>query len=141
MRFTHLAEFSKYAKYQPFKFYLLISVIACFPITYAHRSPHLCCHGSKSGCHDSHDKSIVGALFDSYNRKGLCRISTRYNYRRGNKQAFIWIYAIILRHNSKRMLPDGSWIGSDSGHRLNKRIYHPLGYNQAIRYLGIFSGF
>ena len=30
MRFTHLAEFSKYAKYQPFKFYLLISVIACF---------------------------------------------------------------------------------------------------------------
>lgn len=35
MRFTHLAEFSKYAKYQPFKFYLLISVIACFPVTYA----------------------------------------------------------------------------------------------------------
>jgi len=32
-----LAEFSKYAKYQPFKFYLLISVIACFPVTYAHR--------------------------------------------------------------------------------------------------------
>ena len=30
MRFTHLAEFSEYAKYQPFKFYLLIFVIACF---------------------------------------------------------------------------------------------------------------
>ena len=30
-----MAEFSKYAKYQPFKFYLLISVIACFPVTYA----------------------------------------------------------------------------------------------------------
>lgn len=35
MRFTHLAEFSEYAKYQPFKFYLLIFVIACFPVTYA----------------------------------------------------------------------------------------------------------
>ena len=41
MRFTHLAEFSKYAKYQPFKFYLLISVIACFPITYAPGAPLL----------------------------------------------------------------------------------------------------
>lgn len=35
MRLTHLAESSKHAKYQPFKFYLLISVIACFPVTYA----------------------------------------------------------------------------------------------------------
>ena len=29
-----MAESSKYTKYQPFKFYLLISVIACFPVTY-----------------------------------------------------------------------------------------------------------
>jgi len=36
-----LAEFSKYPKYQPFKFYLLISVIACFPVTYAHRKAHV----------------------------------------------------------------------------------------------------
>ena len=42
MRFTHLAEFSKYAKYQPFKFYLLISVIACFPVTYALRQTLVC---------------------------------------------------------------------------------------------------
>lgn len=41
MRFTHLAEFSKYAKYQPFKFYLLISVIACFPVTYACGPAHV----------------------------------------------------------------------------------------------------
>lgn len=41
MRFTHLAEFSEYAKYQPFKFYLLIFVIACFPVTYAHRQTHV----------------------------------------------------------------------------------------------------
>ena len=45
MRFTHLAEFSKYPKYQPFKFYLLISVIACFPVTYALRPAHLRDHG------------------------------------------------------------------------------------------------
>ena len=48
MRFTHLAEFSKYAKYQPFKFYLLISVIACFPVTYA-------C----SPTHERHDRTSV----------------------------------------------------------------------------------
>lgn len=41
MRFTHLAEFSEYAKYQPFKFYLLISVIACFPVTYAHQPAYI----------------------------------------------------------------------------------------------------
>ena len=47
MRFTHLAEFSEYAKYQPFKFYLLIFVIACFPVTYACGPPHLRLHGRR----------------------------------------------------------------------------------------------
>lgn len=50
-----MAEFSKYAKYQPFKFYLLISVIACFPVTYAHRTPHLRHHDNP--CQRNPDRS------------------------------------------------------------------------------------
>lgn len=37
-----MAEFSEYAKYQPFKFYLLIFVIACFPVTYVARHTFAC---------------------------------------------------------------------------------------------------
>ena len=57
MRFTHLAEFSKYAKYQPFKFYLLISVIACFPVTYA-RCPTYVCYDRHAG----QQRSITGGV-------------------------------------------------------------------------------
>lgn len=50
MRFTHLAEFSEYAKYQPFKFYLLIFVIACFPVTYALRPAYIRDHDADARC-------------------------------------------------------------------------------------------
>ena len=42
MRFTHLAEFSEYAKYQPFKFYLLIFVIACLLLMHVARHTFAC---------------------------------------------------------------------------------------------------
>ena len=57
MRFTHLAEFSEYAKYQPFKFYLLIFVIACFPVTYACGPPYICYDR-----HAGQQRSITGGL-------------------------------------------------------------------------------
>lgn len=46
-----------------------------------------------------------------------------------------------LRYNSKQRLPDESWIERGSSHRLSKRIYRQLGYNQAIHYHGIFQCF
>lgn len=63
MRFTHLAEFSKYAKYQLFKFYLLISVIACFPVTYAHRPTYVCYYR-----HTGQQCSITGSICHAWTR-------------------------------------------------------------------------
>lgn len=69
MRFTHLAEFSEYAKYQPFKFYLLIFVIACFPVTYARGTPLLGHHRQRRGSSHCHDKRRPGTQLRKSNKR------------------------------------------------------------------------
>lgn len=92
MRFTHLAEFSEYAKYQPFKFYLLIFVIACFPVTYACGQTYICHNDADARRRLIHDLEIARA----YRREddaGVCQ-NHQPKERRG-RESREWIVRLI----------------------------------------------